>query len=347
MGRDRLRSRQVDTVHGWVEYRRVRYFCCRCEQYSYPLDEVLRVREGVSMSQKKESQVALLSVHMPYEEVEKVYEELRGYRVSKSTAQRRVQTLGEEVRVSQIEVHAGEGPTDGKRQITADGAMVYFREEGWKEVKVGACYKVDEERSAKQVVYTATVGSRETLGERLYELAGKPSWEETQAMGFVSDGASWLGEMRAMYFPKSTEILDFYHVCEYVWEVARSFYGEDTPKTKQWADAKVEQLRKGDRRKIEQSLSQMRPRIKKQRECLQGTQRYFTNHGHKMDYPRYEKMGFHIGSGIAEAACKHVIQSRLKRTGMRWSKEGAENILHLRVLYLNRQWEQLEKFQMN
>jgi len=82
----------------------------------------------------------------------------------------------------------------------------------------------------------------------------------------------------------------------------------------------------------------MKPKTRKQREVLEAAQTYFENHAHQMDYPRYEAMGLHIGSGIAEAACKFVIQTRFKRSGMRWSRQGAENLLRLRLAYVNHQW---------
>jgi len=83
----------------------------------------------------------------------------------------------------------------------------------------------------------------------------------------------------------------------------------------------------------------MKPKTKKQKEVLEAPQTYFENHAHQMDYPRYEAMGLHIGSGIAEAACKFVIQTRFKRSGMR-SRQGAENLLlRLRLAYVNRQWD--------
>jgi hypothetical protein len=98
---------------------------------------------------------------------------------------------------------------------------------------------------------------------------------------------------------------------------------------------------KGQVQRIEVSLAHMKPGTKMQREVLNATRIYFQNHGHKMDYPRYEAMGLHIGSGIAEAACKLVIQTRFKRCGMRWSRNGAERLLKLRQTYLNNQWGSL------
>lgn len=339
--------RHVDTIHGWIEYQRCRHYCSACQAYSYPLDEELGVRKGAGLSPKKEEQITMLAVHMPYHEVEKVYAELRGLRTSRTTAQRRVQALGKALRASPPPTQASPKGPKTKAHVTADAAMVYLRQEGWKETKVGACYQVDESREARGIRYGATLGVRDTLGQKLYELAGRPSLGETQGMGFVSDAAPWLGELRAVYFPESTEIVDFFHATEYLWKVAHAFYGEGTPQARKWAEAKVFKLKQGDQRGLKKSLSRMQPKTKEQKEALKAAKRYFANHGHKMDYPRYEALGFHIGSGIAEAACKHVIQSRFKRAGMRWSREGAENLLQLRTLYLNHQWNQLSQYQFN
>ena len=37
-----------------------------------------------------------------------------------------------------------------------------------------------------------------------------------------------------------------------------------------------------------------------------------------------------IGSGVVEAGCKSVVGQRLKQSGMRWSVEGARQILSFR-----------------
>jgi hypothetical protein len=43
----------------------------------------------------------------------------------------------------------------------------------------------------------------------------------------------------------------------------------------------------------------------------------------------------HVGSGIAEAACKTVVSTRAKRTGMRWTPEGLDAVLAVRTAVLN------------
>ena len=56
------------------------------------------------------------------------------------------------------------------------------------------------------------------------------------------------------------------------------------------------------------------------REVWQETVTYFENQGHRMDYPRYRALGWQIGSGPVESACKRVVGQRLKCAGMRWGE---------------------------
>jgi len=37
-----------------------------------------------------------------------------------------------------------------------------------------------------------------------------------------------------------------------------------------------------------------------------------------------------IGSGVIESACKTMVENRLNRSGMRWSKKNAANVIALR-----------------
>lgn len=334
-------GRHIDGLQGYLEYHRMRYQCHECGQYQYPLDYELGV-EGKRASIQKEKQLALLCVHMPYEEAKKVYEELTRLKTGRTTAHRIVQHLGSEAVQQNLEKESrAKVEEPSRRHVTADGVMIHIREEGWKEAKVGSIYEVDEERKARGIVYTATLSNREAFGNQLYRLAGEPEAAETGSMTFISDGALWLDELHEFSFPLAVRIVDFWHVTEYLWKVANAFYQEGTTKAKQWADEKVHALRQGKAKLIQASLCRMKPRTKTQKEILHAAQTYFENHAHQMDYPRYEKMGLHIGSGIAEAACKFVIQTRFKRCGMRWSRKGAENLLRLRQAYLNHQWADL------
>ena len=52
------------------------------------------------------------------------------------------------------------------------------------------------------------------------------------------------------------------------------------------------------------------------------------------------RQGLFIGSGVVEAGCKSVVGQRLKQSGMFWSLPGAENILAIRCVLENHQFNQ-------
>ena len=291
----------------------MRYRCHECQETYFSLDEELELGQS-RMSLQKEGQLALLSVHMTYGEAEKVYEELTRNKTGRMTVHRTVQRWADKI-------HDLESPplpeSEGKEHVVGDGVMVFLREEGWKEGKVGAHYKVDEDRKAQTIRYTGTLGTREGFGQKLYELANRPLLEETAEIAFVSDAAEWLDGIQQMQFPLAERIVDVFHAEEYLWDVANAFYQKGTAQAREWAEGKVQQLREADQKGLQKSLAHMKPKNPEQKQTLKDARRYFKNHGHKMNYPCYLQKGLHMGSGIAEAACKHVIQSRFKRSGMR------------------------------
>lgn len=70
---------------------------------------------------------------------------------------------------------------------------------------------------------------------------------------------------------------------------------------------------------------------------------YFISNAARMRYPAFRLQGMQIGSGIAEAACKTVVSTRAKRAGMRWTPNGLDAVLALRVAVLNGTYDQFWK----
>jgi len=81
-------------------------------------------------------------------------------------------------------------------------------------------------------------------------------------------------------------------------------------------------------------LRRKHPRIKAVAQVL----RYFRKNRAKMRYAEWKRQGFMIGSGVVEAACKTLVTQRLKLSGMRWGKHGAQAILTMRG------WDQSDRF---
>jgi hypothetical protein len=70
------------------------------------------------------------------------------------------------------------------------------------------------------------------------------------------------------------------------------------------------------------------------------------NHRGPRKYDAYRAAGDPIGSGVAEGACRHLVQDRLEQRGMRWTSSGAEALLPVRALYLNDEWEEYLEFRV-
>ncbi|ETR66632.1 MAG: hypothetical protein OMM_12546 [Candidatus Magnetoglobus multicellularis str. Araruama] len=74
-------------------------------------------------------------------------------------------------------------------------------------------------------------------------------------------------------------------------------------------------------------------------EEMERVSNYLEEHIDHMDYKSYKASGLPIGSGIVESACKWLIQQRFKGVGMRWSVEGFNNLLHLRLAWVNENFD--------
>ena len=139
------------------------------------------------------------------------------------------------------------------------------------------------------------------------------------------------------FFPKAECILDFWHAKEYLVELAKAIYPGDEAARQSWTDEACHQLKHEGGPAVRARLEALdvSTASAETRETHRCTVQYFRNHEHRMDYPRYVRNGWQIGSGPVESACKTVVGNRLKGGGMRWGKDGSDAICHLRGLYLS------------
>ena len=77
------------------------------------------------------------------------------------------------------------------------------------------------------------------------------------------------------------------------------------------------------------------------RKTLQNLYNYLDTHRDHIDYARFKALGLPIGSGVVESACKWLIQQRFKGVGMRWSEDGFNHLLHLRLDWVNGRFDDL------
>jgi hypothetical protein len=138
-------------------------------------------------------------------------------------------------------------------------------------------------------------------------------------------------------------VVDFYHAMERVWTMAEMVFGANTKEGRGWAKKMGKLLKKPNGvSRVLHSAAALRTRrgLSKSRGAeFAKAYRYLRQRTQWMRYHAYQRDHLPIGSGVTEAACKTIFTQRLKLSGMRWTKAGAQVILDLRVVMLSGVWE--------
>ena len=346
------RARRIMTVLGPVRYRRAYYRCAGCGTAHYMGEELLGLTDRVFSLPAQEA-ISLICSEVPFERARVLLQRLSGVRFRVSQAERLCQAHGQQV--LQLEQQACQQlfaseleylPEQRQHRlyVTLDATKTRFRDD-WHETRVGAVYDAQPGREGvdepQRTSYLALAGhSLDQFGQALYQEAARRGVEHAEEVIVVADGAPWIWNQAAEHFPQATPILDFYHASQRLHTVAKAVYGEGTKAAKRWADDNVARLSEGLWKSLLCSLKALRPRTHEGQEAVRLALGYFQGNRQRMDYPSYRARGMHIGSGVVEAACKCVVATRCKRTGMRWTKHGLQAVLSLRTMLLNDRWDQ-------
>lgn len=195
----------------------------------------------------------------------------------------------------------------------------------------------------------ATFESHEELFIWLRREADKRGYGQKPTV-FLADGSEHIWRMQEKYFPKAEACLDWYHLLEYLWAAGKRLH-RNASHLNRWIALQKERLRNG---KIQAVISELRaalqmtpktgPGNKSKREQLEVTLGYIDGHRERLRYRELRERDLDIGSGAVEGAVRNLVRMRLDGPGMRWGRRRSEYVLHLRCIYLNRQWDDFETF---
>lgn len=225
--------------------------------------------------------------------------------------------------------------------VEADGSMLLTRKEGWKEVKLGRIFKsgdcIDPNGKVgwiRHSQYLAHLGDSKTFTQQMDDLLASYG-SLNHRMVFISDGALWIKNWIEDAFPNAISILDYYHASEHLYRFVEAYFRDKTAGTI-WAKEQEGLLKESRVADVIQNIIILAGNNDKEAQKLIN---YYQCNKQRMDYREYKKTGAGIiGSGAIESAHRTVIQKRMKLSGQRWSKQGAQNMLHLRTCSMNKQW---------
>ena len=237
--------------------------------------------------------------------------------------------------------------------IQADGAAVNTRiedEDGstWRENKLGIFFSESDMYKRKEKAnviihkeYVSYIGSVDTFRVLLFSKAVELEYWKYENIVFISDGATWLRNMISELFPEAIQILDKFHLIENIYEYGKFIFNDDMKKVEKFKDKIIGYCYSTEYKLIEKELKKYKDISIPKTVCnLPG---YLENNKDKIEYSKYEKNGWFVGSGAIESSNKIVTQLRLKQAGMRWSVDGANYMIVLRCFYESNHWDKIEK----
>lgn len=296
-----------------------------------------------------------------FEEAERVFARIGHLSISDSSIWRRKETWGE--RFKQVEEAERErantlGSANSFREqvlgsekrigVSMDGTMVYIRDEGWKELKVGCSFDInvfptwdketqewEELAHAVNNHYVAHLGGPERLGQLLWAEAKQRGWEGAKDREAIGDGAPWIWNLVQDHFYDARQAIDWCHALEHLSDIATLLHEEGTSAAKRWYRSTEKALYQGHAERIALEVNEAAVGYSEEiAEQLETEADYLDKHKRRMQYLELREDGFVIGSGMVESGGKQF-KSRFCGPGMRWSREGIERLIPIRAAIMS------------
>jgi len=364
------RDKQLLTALSPVEVKRAYYHCEECKDGLIPKDQELDIVD-TSFSPGVRRMMGQVGGKEPFEEGRRDLENLAGVLVKTKAVERVSQAIGQQI----------ERVFEGERELALSGKVVPLKAvpklyiaidgtgvpvvrretEGRKgkdetgkaktrEAKLGCVFtqtQLDENqhpvRDENSTTYVGAIETAEAFGIRIYAEAIRRGVTRAAQVIVLGDGAHWIWGIAEEHFYGALQIVDLYHAREHLAAIAKNVYGASAIKSKQWMEARREELDAGDVEAVITSVRRLRPSNTKVGEEVRTAADYFHRNAERMRYAEFRKHGLFVGSGVMEAGCKTICGQRLKLSGMHWTVRGANAIIALRCCQLSARWEEFWK----
>ena len=303
--------------------------------------------QGFGISVKLQENLCLLGQSQVFEDGETLLKTLTGVNVSGKQIQRvseRYGALLEKKEAEEIKREEGlKTPKDHRlTYVMPDGSMVFTREEGWKEMKVGRIFQADsvvsihpKRKQIMESLYVCHLGEHSDFTAKMEHYI-----ERYTKMICIGDGAKWIWNWAEDSYPNMIKILDLYHALEKLGTFAAIQYTDPQAKVI-WIEQQKELLLTDQVRQVIKNVEALEARTAEARKAKDALISYYTNNESRMMYGTYKAKGYLVGSGAIESAHRNVVQQRLKLSGQRWNKSGAQQIVNLRAYQKSNRWNEV------
>ena len=210
------------------------------------------------------------------------------------------------------------------------------REVRWTEARLSLAHP----KGSLTPVFGATLGDQDEAGNQLAHCAILSGAGEQSKLHCVGDGAAWIcDQVDRVFGPQAVFLIDFYHLCDYL-AAASKLCAPDHPSA--WLEEQKQRMKENNTFDVLTALKPHREpdSVPDKDAPVRKCYRYIKNRPGQFDYKGALDADLPIGSGEIESAHRYVIQERLKIAGAWWKEDNAQNMLGLRTLRANNDWDQ-------
>lgn len=181
---------------------------------------------------------------------------------------------------------------------------------------------------SREVIASSQGG--DDFGHHLEYAAWQQGVIDAPRMAFIADGASVNWTIHKEHFSQMTGILDLMHALSYAWKAAKAL--EDAVVYERYATWiwQGEVVKVIDELTRRSSASSTPPEELSAENPVQRAITYYTNHQHRMNYPKYRQQGLPLTSSHIESTIK-LMNIRMKGSEKFFRRDTGETLLQLRA----------------
>lgn len=216
----------------------------------------------------------------------------------------------------------------------------------WHEWKTGVFYRQEQAGVTaggrgvlSEKVVIGWQGEPAEFGRRLHWEALRGGLGRAQKKLVAGDGAPWIWNVAQDRWADATQVLDFYHASQHLWELGRALHDGDEAAAR-WAEPRRHQLRHGREKHLLQEIAGLPTHAGAAGEIILREQNYFASQAGRVNYQNLSRRGWPIASGPVESACRQK-QCRFKRPGQFWTAKGMRHLGALTEARHNHHWDEL------
>ena len=334
-----MRPKEVRTLCGPMRLLRRIGYCEHCEKTVSVLDERLGIKES-GITPGLQRVICRTALEMAYEPTEALLKDVLGFKPCSAREIERIACKhGKEIEKVSDTIYTRPPQTKKVYSLSIDGTMIPGLADPekhriiWHEIKLAT---VTDVRDFEMPFYVASTENAEGFGSRLCKNLQAMSITPDTMTQVIADGAPWIWNQVDLHFPGVQQLLDFYHASEHLHKTAVAIWPKEKEKADAWWKERCDQLKTG---KLDDFFASLKLIAKCYANSISddaGPERllkYFEANRNRLGYAEALKNNWPIGSGAVESAGRHLVQQRLKRSGMRWSLPGAQAILNLRTCH--------------